>query len=189
MVKIPVNLSSEPFRPLRPMLVASVAAGVLLVATLGLLISLSIMQKGQATETARNLDRLQAEMRTMATEQAKLEAVLRKPENEAVLERNQFLNTLLYRKGISWTRIFDDLGKVLPYNVRLISVRPQVNGRNEVTLDMIVGSDSGVPVVDMMKRLENSAQFGGFLVHSSLPPSQTEPLVRYRVTVNYTQKL
>ena len=50
----------------------------------------------------------------MTAEQAQLDAVLRKPENAEVLERSVFLNALLVRKGISWTRIFADLEKVLP---------------------------------------------------------------------------
>jgi len=36
--------------------------------------------------------------------------------------------------------------------------------------------------------LENSPAFGLTEVHNFLPPSQTEPLYRYRVTVNYGQK-
>jgi hypothetical protein len=31
--------------------------------------------------------------------------------------------------------------------------------------------------------------FGATAVHSSLPPAQTEPLFRYRISVNYAQKL
>lgn len=187
-VRIPINLASEPFRRDRPVLVASLAAAVLLLGLLGLLISLSVMERGQATETNRTIDRLNGQLRALAAEQAHLEAVLRQPENAEVLERNLFLNNLLYRKGISWTRIFDDLGKVVPHNVRLISVRPQVNPQNEILLDMVVGAESGPPVVQMLKRLEGSPQFGSTSIHTTLPPSQAEPLLRYRVSVNYAQK-
>ena len=48
------------------------------------------------------------------TEQARQDAILRQPENAEVLERSLFLNALLYRKGISWTRIFADLEKSFP---------------------------------------------------------------------------
>ena len=37
------------------------------------------------------------------------------------------MNELIERKSISWTRIFADLEKVMPYNLRLVSVRlPEV---------------------------------------------------------------
>jgi hypothetical protein len=41
----------------------------------------------------------------------------------------------------------------------------------------------------MLKRLEDSPQFGNTNIHSTQPPSPSEPLVRYRVTVNYAQAL
>jgi len=59
-----------------------------------------------------------------------------------VLERSVFLNAVLYRKGISWTRIFADLEKTVPYNVKVLAIRPSVNSQNEVMLDMTVGADS-----------------------------------------------
>jgi type IV pilus assembly protein PilN len=118
-----------------------------------------------------------------------LEGALRQPDNAEVLERSRFLNGLLQRKGISWTRIFDDLEKVMPHNVRLFAVRPQVNPQNQIYLDMVVGAESGPPVVEMLKRLEAAPEFGDTYIHSTQPPSPAEPLVRYRVTVNYAQKL
>ena len=76
-----------------------------------------------------------------SAEQANLDAVLRRPENAEVLERSVFLNALLYRKGISWTRIFADLEKIMPPNVRVMNIRPFVNEENQVTLDMTVGAE------------------------------------------------
>ena len=42
-----------------------------------------------------------------------MENVLRQPQNAEVLDRSVFLNDLLMRKGVSWTRIFSDLENVL----------------------------------------------------------------------------
>ncbi len=188
-MKVPINLASEPFRPMRRMLAASVAAAVLLVGLLGLFIMLSVIQRGQAAQMHASIDRLQAQLRALSEEQSHLEGVLHRPENAEVLERSLFLNSLLYAKGISWTRLFGDLEKVMPYNVRLISIRPQVNAENEISLEMVVGAESSEPVIQMLTRLENSPQFGTTLIHNRIPPSQSEPLLRYRVSVNYAQKL
>jgi hypothetical protein len=79
---------------------------------------------------------------------------------------------------------------VVPYNVRLISVRlPQIDSRNRVELDMVVGATEPGPIVELLKRLERSAAFGSTEVMSSMPPGQNEQLYRYRVTVSYAQKL
>lgn len=188
-LRVPINLSSEPFRRDRLMFAASVAAGALLAASLVMFIMLAVIQRGQEAETRLTIDRLQKQAQSLNAEQAELEAELRRPENAEVLDRVLFINTLLYRKGISWTKIFSDLERVTPHNVRLISVRPQVNARNEVLLDMLVGSQAQAPVIDMLKRLESSPLFGATAVHNWLPPAQTEPLFRYRISVNYGQKL
>jgi type IV pilus assembly protein PilN len=56
-------------------------------------------------------------------------------------------------------------------------------------LDMWVGSQATDPVVNFIVQLEQSPVFGATTVHNTLPPSQNEPLFRYRVSVNYAQKL
>jgi Tfp pilus assembly protein PilN len=100
-----------------------------------------------------------------------------------------FLNELLYRKGISWTKIFSDLGKTLPPNVRIMTIRPFVNKDNRVTVDMTVGAMTPVAVIDFLKALESSPLFGSVSAPNYLAPSQAEPLYRARLTVNYAQKL
>ncbi len=188
-MRIPVNLSSQPFQRNRAMMVASAAVAALLTLVLVLMIYLAIDDRNQMRETREALDKTQQQLAAISAEQAKLEAGIRKPENAEVFERSILLNTLLSRKGISWTRLFSDLEEVLPHNVRLVSVRPQVNAQNAVVLDMVVGSQSPEPVIDLLKRLEDSKLFSSAALSSSLPPSQTDPLYRYRVSVNYAQKL
>jgi Tfp pilus assembly protein PilN len=187
--KVAINLASEPFQKTRPMLVASACVAVLLAGSLGLLISLSVAERGQAAQLRQSIAGLQTQLRRVDSDRTRMEAVLRQPENAEVLERSVFLNGLLYAKGISWTRMFEDLEKVVPHNVRLISIRPQAAGQNEIMLDMVVGADSAGQVVQMLTRLESSPVFGATLIHNRWPPTQSEPLLRYRVSVSYVQKL
>jgi len=183
-----INLASQPFRRDRPMLIGSAVSGVLLLALLGMLISLNLSELTRLASTRKDVDRLDSQLRVIAAEQAKLEAVLRKPENAQVLDRSVLLNSLLYRKGISWTKIFADLEKTLPHNVRVISIRPSVDAQNQIMLEMNVGSEQTEPLLQLLIKLENSEQFGHTAVSSILPPSQSEPLFRYVVNVNYAQK-
>src|SRR5512140_2365167 len=101
-MRIPVNLSSEPFRRDRPLVVASVVVGVVLAGLLVLLVSLAILERGRAAETRQDIARLQKAVLALDQEQARLEGTLRRPENAEVLERVRFINLLLRRKGISW---------------------------------------------------------------------------------------
>ena len=188
-MRFPVNLASEPFRRDRPMVVGTAAVSVLLLILLGIFISLAVSERNRAKEARGLIAKVESQLATMNTEQNRLEAVLRKPENAEVLDRSVFTNQLLLRKGVSWTRIFNDLEKVLPHDVRQVSVRPQLNGPNDLLLDMEVGSQNAEAVVPFLMNLESSSMFGSTTMHTSRPPSQSDPLFKYRVSVTYAQKL
>jgi hypothetical protein len=189
-LRVPINLASDPFRRDRPLLVGSAALAVVLGLLLIYQVVAIVSERHQAADIRIAIGRQNAQLSAIAAQQAKLNATLRRPENAEVLERSLFLNTLIQRKAISWTRIFDDLEKVMPYNVRLVSVRlPEVDSNNQVLLDMVVGAKDVPPILELFKRLEGAPQFGNASVQSSAPPSQTDPFYRYHVTVTYAQKL
>jgi len=188
-MNISINLASQPFRRDRPMLIGSSIAGVLLFALLCLLVTLNMMERNRLAATRNEIESIDNQLRKIAIEQAKLETVLQRPENAQVLDRSLFLNSLIYRKGISWTKIFADLEEILPHNVRVISIRPSVNAQNQIVLEMNVGAEQTAPLRELLIKLENSESFGHVAVPTIMPPSQSEPLYRYRVNVNYAQKL
>ena len=188
-VRVPLNFSSEPFQRDRPLVAAGVAALTLLACSLAILCYWAITERDRAADTRQMVAKLAGQQSRLTQQQAAIDARLRRRDYTDVLDRNAFLNLLLYRKGISWTRIFEDIASTLPYNVRLISVRPQATPKNELLLDMVVGATSNEPVIEFLMHLEASPLFGATSVQSSLPPSQNEPLYRYRISVNYVQKL
>lgn len=188
-MRVNINLASEPFRRDRPLIAGSIAVGALLVGLLGVLIFLALSERARAAEARTAIARTQQQLDALARERSRLEGTLRQQQNADVLNRSVFLNELLARKGVSWTRIFSDLEKVMPPNVRVMTVRPQINPNNELLLDMVVGSQSNDSIVNLVMQLESSSVFGRTTVHTTIPPSQTEPLFRSRITVNYVQKL
>lgn len=172
------------------MIVASAICSLLLVGLLGMWVYLIASGGSMIRETRDEATRLANEASAIASEQAQLDAVLRRPENAVVLERSYLLNTLVERKAVSWTKIFADLEGVLPINVRVVQVRlPQIDSQNQVLLDMVVAAQSPGPVIEFLKKLQESPRFGPATVHNSAGPSDNEPLYRYRVSVNYAQKL
>jgi hypothetical protein len=184
-----VNLAREPFRRDRPMLVASAAAAVLLAATLVLMIYMATADRREIRSNSQALSRIDSQLVSLQRDQTKLDATMRLAGNEVVLDRSVLINTLIKRKAISWTRIFGDLEKVLPPNVRLIAVRPQVNSQDQLFLDMTVAADAPEQVIGFIAELEGSDLFGSTAVSGITPPTQTDPFYRYRLSVNYAQKL
>jgi Tfp pilus assembly protein PilN len=188
-MKIPINLASQPFRRDRAMLVASVAVSVLLAISLSTLIALAMADNSQLADVRKEVAQLRSQISAATKQQSEFDAIIRKPENAEVLERSVFLNTLLYRKGISWTRILADLEKTMPPNVKMLNIQPYVTGKNQITLNLQVGAEGPEAVIAFYKALEQSPLFGGLSQPIYTPPSQAEPLYRYRITVNYAQKL
>lgn len=189
-IRIPVNLATEPFRRDRPIIMGAVAISTLLVIVLALQAFTIWSEREQAADTRLFLDRLNSQTRTVALEQQKYDITLNQPANAEVLEQSLFLNLLINHKSISWTRLFADLEKVMPSDVRLVTVRlPQVDSESHVWLDMTVASKESTSILQLVQRLESAPQFSDYQLLSSLPASQTEPFVRTRMSVSYAQKL
>ena len=75
------------------MLFGSAVAGVLLMVTLGLLISLSVTERRESTDTRGELNRVNRQLAAIRTEQVKLDAAMRQPGNAVVLDRSVLINS------------------------------------------------------------------------------------------------
>ena len=188
-MKVNLNLATRPFGRNRLFYVSTGAAGAVLVIVAVVMLATFVRSYRRSPELDRQAQDYQRQLTILARKQADLEATLRRPQNAVVLERSAFLNELLYRKGISWTRTFGDLEQLMPGRVRLISIRPQVNGDNEVSLEMWVGTETREAFVEFLKNVEGSAQFRSPVLHGDSPPTENQPLYRFRLSVIYEQKL
>jgi outer membrane murein-binding lipoprotein Lpp len=187
-VRISLNLASDPFHNDRPLIAATVSLAAVLTITLLIQGFLIASEHQQVSELRAEVERLEARSRKLAAEESGLRAQLQRAENAAVFEQSLFLNSLILPKSIAWTRLFADLEQVMPYNVRLISIRPQMNDRSEVFLDMVVASQAGAPVISFLRRIEESPVFSQVQVSSMAPPGQNDDTFKYRVTVSYDQR-
>jgi Tfp pilus assembly protein PilN len=187
-MKIGINLASEPFRRDRPMLIGSALVALLMVASLGTLIFLAVTDQHLIARDRKTQMQLDRELTQVSADQRKVDAEIRKSENSEVLERSVLINELLLRKGISWTRIFADLEKVLPPNARVMQIKPQLDNDNHILLEMTAASESSEPLTTFLVKLEGSDVFSNVTTSVTQAPTQTDPLYRYRLTVRYVQK-
>jgi type IV pilus assembly protein PilN len=188
-MKIQINLATEPMRRDRQIIVASAAVGLLLCLTLAALIGLTITDNRAMADSRRAIDQVQRQLARTNSTQAQLDTKMRLPENASVLYRSQLFNALIQRKAVSWTRIFSDLQTVVPWDVRIVSIRPTLNGHGDLSLDMVVAAQNPEPVIGFISKLELSSIFGDVSQTSQTAPTQTDPLYRFHVTVMYDQKL
>lgn len=190
-----INVASQPFRRERAQnaALALICGGLL--CSLLILVSLILHSRAGAADLRRVIASENAQLRQLQREGAQFSAVLGKRENADVFSTSVFLNELIARRAVSWTRVFKDLETVMPPDMRLMGIRlPQVaaeeaNGTNRVQLHMTVGTARPEAVIDLLKRLQESSLFGPAQVMAQQPPTQNDPLYKYTVTVAYAQKL
>jgi type IV pilus assembly protein PilN len=104
-----------------------------------------------------------AEKRSMIADRDRLraqaEGILNLPQNRVTRDESQFLNELIERKAFSWTRVLENLEKVMPPHVHLMSISPQLDDDNELGLKMTVAGDSRDRALELARRMEDSRRF------------------------------
>ncbi len=194
-VPMAINLASDPFRRERADNAAFAALCGLLILSLAVLLGMILHARAQASDLRLQIAGQEKRLNDLRREQSQYAAVLTKPENAGTFAYSVFMNQIIGRRAVSWTRVFQDLGTVMPKDVRLIAIRlPQVDtegesATNRVELDMFVGTAHPEAVIGLFKNLEKSNLFGAASLVSQNPPAQNDPLFKYRITVPYDQKL
>ena len=160
------NLASHPYENLRPRY-ALAGMSLLLVAVLAaLLVGRERQQRAETRSITQQMARFEQEMQDLAREQRELDEWLRRPEVQEIRDHSAFLNSLIRRKSLSWTQMFLDLEKILPARAQVTAIQPRVNRSQEPELAISVTADDMGPLVELLKNLESSSQFGSPAVQS-----------------------
>jgi len=191
---VPINLASQPFRRERAEVALLASIGAALTISLLVFVVLILQDRGDVSVIRK---RIRADQQTLAVvqrQQAQSQKVIVQPDNADVFSKSVFYNQLIARRAVSWTRVFDDLTRIMPADVQLIALRlPQVapensGDKNHVELDMLVGARQPQAIMPLLKKLQESPLFGPAEMSSQSPPTQNDPLFRYRLSVPYVQK-
>ena len=137
-----VNLAGRPFRNTRP-----VARVTVLLWAVGLgLLALNISRyldyySGTSDEALQRLDLVERGIAQERDQSGQLDSRLARLDLERQNLEVAFLNQQIAERAFSWSRLFDDLGEVLPRNVRLQRLTPRVSirsGEGDVASDRVV---------------------------------------------------
>ncbi len=157
-MRITVNLATHPFVELRPLFAKlRLAMAALAVTAIALGIGLHFMSRKAQSEQAQ-MDSLKAQTVALQTERQKNEARMMQPQNRAVLDRSQLLNSMFTSKSFSWTSVMMDLERVLPAGVQVTSIEPAVMADGSVNIRLRV-SGGREQDVNLVRNLERSQRF------------------------------
>jgi type IV pilus assembly protein PilN len=157
-MKITLNLASQPYVDLRSVLkrLRLIMAALVLVAIPLFLLVKSEEKKAQSA-TAR-VNAMQNDVRNLERQQQSYQALMRQPQNAAVLADSSYLNGLFRRKAFSWTATMTDLETVLPEGVQVLSLDPTITKSGEVVIHLRV-SGARDRAIQLVQNLEKSRHF------------------------------
>jgi cell division protein FtsB len=171
-----LNLSTQPFPAYR-------LATIALVSILAVLVVVTIWQASgfvQYSNLARSIRHVEQESRVEADalgkRVAELETPLNRPESTAKLNEIGFLNHLILRKNLSWTKLFAVLEEIVPNNVHFTNLTPNIGADGTVTLSLGVRARSIADVTEFVKRVETSPLFANVIVNIEEKVDETKDL-------------
>jgi cell division protein FtsB len=179
MAEFDLNLSTQPFPAYR-------LTNIALVCVLIVLGGLSLWQAQGFVQYENLSGSIRAEEQegrveseSLATQVKELESRLDRPESTAKLNEIGFLNHLILRKELSWTKLFGVLEGMIPENVHLTNLTPDIGNDGTATLRMGLRARSIADVKEFLKRVETSPLFSSLDVRVE---EKTEPTVSTDVT-------
>jgi len=160
-MRLDLNLATRPYEDAREFWSRwGLGVGVLGLVTL-VLLGFTIRGWVEAGRDRHAIAQLQAQIAEKDRERAEAQGFLEMAANHSTRDQSQFLNGLIQRKAFSWTRVFEDLERVMPNRLHVVSLRPVVNEQNQVELEMKVVGDTRAEAVDLVHRMEGSKHFQG----------------------------
>ena len=186
-MRIDINLASLPYQDSRRFWSYWGTGLALLGLTTALLVYLAIAGFIRAGHDRQQIAKLKSEIAAYDQERTQSEAVLNQAQNRTMREQSRFLNELFQRKAFSWTRVFEDLERVMPAHLHVVSIHPDSVADNNAEIKLTVGGTSRDQALDLIKKMENSKRFKGTKIETekfSDQQRETDP-VQFEIVTSY----
>lgn len=158
-MRLDINLASQPYEDSQQFWLRwGGALGVVAILTL-ILLFLTVDGWYNARRDRAQIAKLQNEISATDQERSTAESILNEPQNRATRDESRFLNQLIQRKAFSWTRVLEELERVMPARVHVVSIQPDLSDDNQLLLKMIVAGDSRDRGIELARRMEASHHF------------------------------
>ena len=176
----PLNFSSQPFRNEALPAVVFGAASVLLIAvTIYHALAVRSLLPERTSKVHQEVATLEAELERLRTEALGLKAP---PPDGRVLAEWSVLKDLVDRRTFSWTGLFARLEQVLPREVRLVSIAPDVT-KGEVLLEVVAVARPPQAGLSLVGVLEGRGEFED--VYPVSVSEQEGGTAEFRYTMRY----
>ncbi|MGA2387965.1 MAG: hypothetical protein ABSF97_03335 [Candidatus Sulfotelmatobacter sp.] len=158
-MRIDINLASQPYEDARQFWMRwGTALAIATIVTLAL-VAMTISGWLAARHDHVRIAELESSIAQRDRTRQQAEDFLNRPQNRTTRDESQFLNELIERKSFSWTRVLEDLEQVMPARVHLVSIHPELDEDNKLSIKMLVAGDSRDKALELARRMEESKHF------------------------------
>lgn len=158
-MRLDINLASRPYEDARQFWLRWGSALFALSMVTLLLLYFTISGLLLAQQERRLISERQRQIAARDAEKAQAQATLSLPQNRAMRDRSQFLNDLFERKAFSWTKVFEELERVMPARLHVVSIHPDISTENELTINLTVAGESRDRALELVRKMEGSQHF------------------------------
>jgi type IV pilus assembly protein PilN len=158
-MKIAVNLASRPYEDEGQFYLQWGTALALAALFTAFMVFISVRHYQNSQREWESARQAQAKLAELKKESALAQQVLARPENRGTRDESQFLNSAILRKSFSWTKLMEDMEKVMPAGLRVTSIAPVVDQRTRFTLKVQVEGESRDTAVELLRNMEKSPHF------------------------------
>jgi type IV pilus assembly protein PilN len=162
-MKLNLNLATSPLQNNRRFIAGAGLAGIAALFALVILTHQTYSTWRANSAIRADISREETEIEKVATRQAELGRRFEQAENKTVLDRSNFLNSLIEARTFPWPKIFEDLEKTLPPGVRVINIAPRLEG-GRALIKLTVGAMDDADKVEFLQKIEGSKAFSGIRV-------------------------
>ncbi|MBI2677212.1 MAG: PilN domain-containing protein [Candidatus Koribacter versatilis] len=153
-----INLATRPYVDAQRFYTDWLAGLVPLFLLATALVGFAVHALVSSREVAQAVRKVEGEITRLDAQRARAQQVMDRPENRDTRMKSQFLNQAIARKTFSWTRVFEELERVMPPRVHVVSIRPETRG-DQTRLVMTVAADTRENAVELLRKMEASESF------------------------------
>jgi len=189
-MRVDINLASQPYEDAWRFWLRW-GGGLVALGIMTLLLLLMTVNGWMAARKDRQLIRqYQQQSAARDKEKADAQALLNQPQNSSTRDRSQFLNDLFQRKAFSWTKAFEDLERVMPARLHVVSIHPELSPDNELEIKVIVAGDTREHALDLVSKMEASQHFHDtYIEEENADTNNTGDTVQFHISALYVPEL
>jgi hypothetical protein len=167
------NLAARPFLNTRPVWLVAAAASLLALALIVANTAFFLRTGRTLSPLIEHRDRLVVEERALSAKLSGLVAQLAKVPWRSLGARVNATNAILREHNFSWLAMFDDVERVMPYDVRIVQISPEV-GPAEVDLHIRVIAKTREAMIELLENLVTDPSFSRPTPRTETTPEESQ---------------